>query len=324
MSTIISTEEVSFSYVSEEEAPSSERRKVLDRIDLAVEKGSAIVILGENGSGKSTLAKCFNALLLPVEGRVLVNGMDTAEEQHLWDIRGTVGMVFQNPDNQIVSTIVEEDVAFGPENIGVPPEEIRKRVDRALKAVGLYELRERSSHELSGGQKQREAIAGVLAMQPECVVFDESTAMLDPQGRKDVLAIIENLRKQGITTILITHFMEEALRADRILILQKGQIIGDGTPEQVFADEKKIRRAGLEIPHALSIRNLLRQNGLEIPDAVTDMEKLADYLAAMKGGTVPAEDAGEEAVLHTAGLNEVGTRGDREEIRGTEETGAGE
>ncbi len=288
MNTIIKTEALGFSYGSEEESGSRNSTgggKVLDHIDLDIEKGSMVVILGENGSGKSTLAKCFNALLVPSEGRVLVNGRDTAEESFVWEIRSTVGMVFQNPDNQIVSSIVEEDVAFGPENLGVPTEQIRERVDEALKAVGLYELRERSSYNLSGGQKQREAIAGVLAMQPECVVFDESTAMLDPQGRKDVLLILEALHLKGITTILITHFMEEALHADRILVLKKGRLIGDDAPERIFADEKMIREAGLEVPHPLRIRNLLRENGIEIPDFVTDMESLADYLVSMKGGS---------------------------------------
>ena len=235
MNTIIRAEEVSFTYGLDEEQGESQGKMVLDGIGLEIEKGSSLAVLGVNGSGKSTLAKCLNALLIPSEGRVLVKGMDTSEEEHVWEIRSTVGMVFQNPDNQIVSTIVEEDVAFGPENLGVPPEEIRKRVDRALEAVGLYELRNRFSHDLSGGQKQREAIAGVLAMEPECVIFDESTAMLDPQGRKDVLAMSGGLRSRGITTILITHFMEEAARADRILILKKGKIIADGSPEAVFS-----------------------------------------------------------------------------------------
>ena len=284
MNTIIRAEEVSFTYGLDEEQGESQGKMVLDGIGLEIEKGSSLAVLGVNGSGKSTLAKCLNALLIPSEGRVLVKGMDTAEEEHVWEIRSTVGMVFQNPDNQIVSTIVEEDVAFGPENLGVPPEEIRKRVDRALEAVGLYELRNRFSHDLSGGQKQREAIAGVLAMEPECVIFDESTAMLDPQGRKDVLAIIGGLRSRGITTILITHFMEEAARADRILILKKGKIIADGSPEAVFSREKEIRSAGLELPHAVRIRNLLREKGLEIPDQVTDMESLADYLSESRQG----------------------------------------
>ena len=290
MNTIIRAEGVVFSYENGEASAPPGRETVLNRIDLTIEKGSAVAILGENGSGKSTLAKCFNALLVPSEGRVLVNGMDTTEERLLWDIRGTVGMVFQNPDNQIVSSIVEEDVAFGPENLGVPPEEIRTRVDRALKAVGLYELRERSSYDLSGGQKQREAIAGVLAMQPECVIFDESTAMLDPQGRKDILSIIGELKTAGITTILITHFMEEAFCADRVIILQKGRVVEDGTPEQVFADEKKVRETGLELPRALRIRHLLRQNGVEIPDSVTSLEQLADCLFKMHPSAAKAAE----------------------------------
>ena len=278
MNTIIRTEALSFIYGDAEGQDDQQKEKVLDGIDLEIERGSFLAVLGVNGSGKSTLARCLNALLVPSGGKVLVNGMDTAEDQQVRDIRSVVGMVFQNPDNQIVSSIVEEDVAFGPENLGVPPEEIRQRVDRALKAVGLYELRMRSSYDLSGGQKQREAIAGVLAMEPDCVIFDESTAMLDPQGRKDVLAIIGKLRGSGITTILITHFMEEAVYADRILIMEKGKIIADGSPAEVFSREQELLSAGLELPHAVRIRNLLREKGLEIPDQVTDMESLADFL----------------------------------------------
>ncbi len=278
MNTIIRTEALSFIYGDAEGQDDQQKEKVLDGIDLEIERGSFLAVLGVNGSGKSTLARCLNALLVPSGGKVLVNGMDTAEDQYVRDIRSVVGMVFQNPDNQIVSSIVEEDVAFGPENLGVPPEEIRQRVDRALKAVGLYELRMRSSYDLSGGQKQREAIAGVLAMEPDCVIFDESTAMLDPQGRKDVLAIIGKLRGSGITTILITHFMEEAVYADRILIMEKGKIIADGSPAEVFSREQELLSAGLELPHAVRIRNLLREKGLEIPDQVTDMESLADFL----------------------------------------------
>ena len=297
---MIRTESLSFSYKDGDNTGSSVKEQVLDHIDLTIEKGSAMVILGENGSGKSTLAKCFNALLQPVEGRVLVKGMDTSEEQHLWDIRSSVGMVFQNPESQIVSSIVEEDVAFGPENLGVPPEQLRERVDHALKSVGLYELRERSSHELSGGQKQREAIAGVLAMQPECIVFDEATAMLDPQGRNDVLSIMKDLHMAGITTIHITHFMEEALQADRVIVLQNGRVIGDGTPETVFADEEMIRSAGLEMPHSLTIRRLLRKQGIQIPDSVMDLEQLADYLTEMKAG-LSAAVSEEESSERTGG-----------------------
>ena len=287
---MISSEALSFSYEKTEDTQGKERADVLKEISMSVRKGSFVVILGQNGSGKSTLAKCFNALLLPVEGRVKVNGMDTLDEKNLWDIRSTVGMVFQNPDNQIVSSIVEEDVAFGPENLGVPSGEIRRRVDRALKAVGLYELRARSSHNLSGGQKQRQAIAGVLAMQPECIIFDEATAMLDPQGRKDVLEIIGELRKQGITIILITHFMEESVRADRVIVMNEGKIIQDGTPEEVFSSEQNIRSAGLELPHVVRIRNMLIDNGLELSAHIMDMEGLADALIQEKQRNSSAPD----------------------------------
>ena len=298
MSTIISTEKLDFVYGWEEgnETPASD--KVLNQIDLTIEQGSSVVILGQNGSGKSTLAKCLNALLTPSGGKVMVKGMDTSSEENIWEIRSTVGMVFQNPDNQIVSSIVEEDVAFGPENLGFPPETIRLRVDQALQAVGLYDMRGRSTYNLSGGQKQRVAIAGVLAMKPACVIFDESTAMLDPQGRKDVLSIMEKLHEEGITTIFITHFMEEAIRADRVIIMKDGKILKDDVPEAVFAEERTVRLAGLEFPPAVRIRNLLRKEGLRIPDRVIDMQDLAEYLVDLKlsggsddaGGGIPHEN----------------------------------
>ena len=282
MNTVIRAEGLSFVYGWEKDREHPVSEKVLDQVDLAIEEGQSIVILGENGSGKSTLARCLNALLCPTGGRVLVRGMDTAEEQNLYAIRSTVGIVFQNPDNQIVSSIVEEDVAFGPENLGIPTEEIRLRVDRALKDVGLYEMRGRSTYQLSGGQKQRIAIAGVLAMRPACMIFDESTAMLDPRGRKDVLNIMEQLRAERMTTILITHFMEEAVRADRVLIMKKGKIIADEPPEKIFSREELVREAGLELPPAIRIRNLLRRNGVPVPDRILGMEALADWLCARK------------------------------------------
>ena len=211
-------------------------------------------VTSENGSGETPLAKCLNGLLLPTSGDVLVDGMNTRDDNRLWDIRSRVGMVFQNPDNQIVSSIVEDDVAFGPENLGIPPAEIRRRVDDALRQVGMYEHRLKGAHMLSGGQKQRVAIAGAIAMRPECIVFDEPTAMLDPMGREAVLRMILDLNAEGITTILITHFMNEAARADRMIVMQKGKLLADGSPSDIFSDLEMIKRAGLELPPVIELR----------------------------------------------------------------------
>ena len=245
----------------------------LDGVSLDIEKGSFVAIVGMNGSGKSTLAKCFNGLLAPTAGRVTVAGFDTAEEEHIWDIRSRVAMVFQNPDNQIVSSIVEDDVAFGPENLGIEPKEIRRRVDEALKRVGMYERRNKGAHMLSGGQKQRLAIAGALAMRPECIVFDEPTAMLDPKGRARVMEIIRDLNAEGITCILITHFMSEAEQADRVIVLKSGKILCDRTPDALFSDREMIERAGLEMPPAIEIRD---KAGL--PESLTTAEQIAEYV----------------------------------------------
>ena len=246
----------------------------LDGISLDIDKGSFVAVVGMNGSGKSTLAKCFNGLLVPSAGRVIVGGFDTAEEAHIWDVRCRVGMVFQNPDNQIVSSIVEDDVAFGPENLGIEPKEIRRRVDDALKRVGMYELRDKGAHMLSGGQKQRIAIAGAIAMRPECIVFDEPTAMLDPKGRASVMSIIRDLNAEGITCILITHFMSEAEQADRVIVLKNGKVLCDRTPEELFSDKEMIERAGLEMPPAIEIRD---KAGL--PEHLTTADDIADYIA---------------------------------------------
>ena len=246
----------------------------LDGVSLDIEKGSFVAVVGMNGSGKSTLGKCLNGLLVPSAGRVIVDGFDTASEEHIWDIRSRVGMVFQNPDNQIVSSIVEDDVAFGPENLGVDPKEIRRRVDEALKKVGMYELRDKGAHMLSGGQKQRVAIAGAIAMRPECIVFDEPTAMLDPKGRASVMSIIRELNAGGITCVLITHFMSEAEQADRVIVLKKGKVLCDRTPAKLFADREMIERAGLEMPPAIDIRD---KAGL--PEQLTTAEGIADYIA---------------------------------------------
>ena len=247
--------------------------RALNGISLDIEKGSFTAIAGMNGSGKSTLAKCLNGLLIPTSGEVIVSGFDTKDSDHIWDIRGRVGMVFQNPDNQIVSSIVEDDVAFGPENLGVEPSEIRKRVDDALKRVGMYELKDKGAHMLSGGQKQRVAIAGAIAMKPECIVFDEPTAMLDPKGRDSVMQIIRELNSEGITCILITHFMDEAEQADRVIVLKQGEVLCDRTPSELFSDREMIEKAGLEMPPPIDLRD---RAGL--PEDIVTVAAMADHL----------------------------------------------
>ena len=267
---IISAQDVRFSYVTAEGVAPI----VLGGVSLDIEEGSFVAVLGHNGSGKSTLAKHMNAILLPSGGKVYVDGIDTVDEDRLLDIRRTVGMVFQNPDNQIVANVVEEDVAFAPENLGVPSDEIRRRVDDALKAVGMYEYREHAPHLLSGGQKQRIAIAGVIAMQPRCIVLDEPTAMLDPIGRADVLRTIKTLnRERGVTVVLITHHMDEAAQADRLVVMAKGKVIADGTPKEVFQDVEGLKAVGLTVPDTTELLWQLRQDGLDLPlDALSDEE----------------------------------------------------
>ena len=259
---IIKTEHLEFHYTDAEGVTPI----VLDGVDLEIRQGSFVAVLGHNGSGKSTLAKHLNAVLLPTGGKVYVLGMDTADERHLLDIRRTVGMVFQNPDNQIVANVVEEDVAFAPENLGVPSDEIRRRVDDALKAVGMYEYREHAPHLLSGGQKQRVAIAGVIAMEPACIVLDEATAMLDPAGRREVLSAIRTLnRERGITVVLITHHMDEALDADRLIVMNDGRLTMDGAPAEVFAQVETLRGMGLAAPDTVELLYALRQSGMDVP-----------------------------------------------------------
>lgn len=248
--------------------------QVFQGLDLTIEQGSFVAVLGHNGCGKSTLAKHFNAILLPLGGSVSVYGMNTLDENLLLAIRQNVGMVFQNPDNQIVSNVVEEDAAFGPENLGVPSEEIRTRVDDALKAVGMYEYRKHAPHLLSGGQKQRIAIAGVIAMQPQCIVLDEPTAMLDPRGRQEVLSTIQKLnREAGITVVLITHHMDEAALADRVVAMAEGKIVADGTPQAVFSQVELLERVGLNVPETTQLLYLLRQEGFDVPlDALSTQQ----------------------------------------------------
>ena len=268
---IIETKDLRFSYSDAEEGVNP---IVLDGVTLSIEEGTFVAVLGHNGSGKSTLAKHLNAILLPSGGAVYVSGMDTADENLRLEIRRTVGMVFQNPDNQIVANVVEEDVAFAPENLGVPSDEIRQRVDNALKAVGLYQFREHAPHLLSGGQKQRIAIAGVIAMQPPCIVLDEPTAMLDPIGRADVLRTIKELnRSSGVTVVLITHHMDEAAQADRLVVMTKGKVIADGAPKEVFQDVEGLKAVGLTVPHTTELLWQLRQEGFDVPlDALSDEE----------------------------------------------------
>lgn len=271
--TFIKFDNVSFAYDSEEEQPI----RAVNDFSLTVPEGQFMVILGHNGCGKSTVAKLVNGILVPTKGKVTVAGMDTADEDKTVDIRRNVGMVFQNPDNQIVATIVEDDVAFGPENLGVEPSEIRKAVDAALKAVGMYEFRKREPHRLSGGQKQRVAIAGVIAMNTKCIVMDEPTAMLDPQGRKEVIDTVMKLNKEfGITVILITHFMDEAVKADRVVVMDDGCIALDSTPKQVFRNVEKIKALGLDVPQATELVYRLRKRGMKLPDDILDENECAE------------------------------------------------
>ena len=280
--TIIKTEELAFSYPTEEgQAPLA----ALNGVSLEIERGSFVAVLGHNGSGKSTLAKHMNAVLLPAGGTVWVDGMDTCDEQYLLEIRRRVGMVFQNPDNQIVANVVEEDVAFGPENLGVPTEEIRRRVDAALKAVGMEEFVLQAPHHLSGGQKQRIAIAGIIAMEPACIVLDESTAMLDPSGRRVVLDTVRRLnREKGITVVLITHHMDEAAMADRIIVMDGGQSVMDGTPKEILPRMTELRAIGLDVPHTVELLYGLREDGFDVPVDALSVEECADAIVtALKG-----------------------------------------
>ncbi len=281
MSEIIKTENLTFAYPAEEgQTP----RNALDRVDLSIEKGSFVVVLGHNGSGKSTLAKHMNAVLLPGGGKVYVDNMDTVNEDLLIEIRRRVGMVFQNPDNQIVANVVEEDVAFGPENLGVPTDEIRRRVDAALKAVGMEDFVLHAPHHLSGGQKQRVAIAGVIAMEPACIVLDESTAMLDPCGRREVLDTVRRLnREKGITIVLITHHMDEAAMADRVVVMDDGHVVMDGAPREVLTRKEELEAIGLAVPHTVELLHGLRADGFHVPlDALSVDECAAAIRAALQ------------------------------------------
>lgn len=275
MDNIIELKKVVFDYTDENDLPVS----VLDEISLSIERGSFTAVLGHNGSGKSTMAKLLNGLNKPSSGTVTVNGMDTADEKHEFEVRKTVGLVFQNPDNQIVASIVEEDVAFGPENLGVEPKEIRNRVDEALKSVGMYEYRTHAPFKLSGGQKQRIAIAGILAMQPKCIVLDEPTAMLDPRGRSEVIETIQRLnREKGMTIVLITHYMDEAALADRVVVMDGGKVILDGTPMEVFGHVTELKSVGLDVPQPTELVTLLKADGVDIDTDVLDVDQCVEAL----------------------------------------------
>ena len=275
---IIKTEQLTFRYTTEEGVAPT----VLDELSLSIQPGTFVAVLGHNGSGKSTLAKHFNAILLPSGGKVYVGGVDTADENRLLDVRRQVGMVFQNPDNQIVASVVEDDVAFGPENLGVPPEEIRERVDAALKAVGMTEFIHHAPHLLSGGQKQRVAIAGVLAMRPKCVVLDEPTAMLDPVGRREVMSTILELKEKfGITLVLITHHMDEAAQADRLVVMHDGRIVADGRPAEVFQNVDGLRALGLEVPETVALMHELRKHGVDAALDTLGVDSCAEALSRL-------------------------------------------
>ena len=280
---MIKTDKLVFEYAKrDEEGNIIGKSRAIDEVSLDIEPGQFIAILGHNGSGKSTLAKHMNALLVPSDGTMWVDGMDTKEEEHLWDVRQSAGMVFQNPDNQIIGTVVEEDVGFGPENLGVPTEEIWQRVEESLKAVGMIEYRHHSPNKLSGGQKQRVAIAGVMAMRPKCIVLDEPTAMLDPNGRKEVLRSVMELRKrEHITVILITHYMEEVVDADHVFVMDHGHVVMQGTPREIFSQVDTLKHYRLDVPQVTILADELRKRGLDIPAGVLKKEELVEILCRL-------------------------------------------
>lgn len=280
---IVKAAKLVYEYIRRDEEENIEEvNRAIDGVDVDIKKGDFVAVLGHNGSGKSTLAKHVNGLLLPTEGTVWVGDMDTRDEEHIWDVRKTAGMVFQNPDNQIIGNIVEEDVGFGPENIGVPTEEIWKRVEASLKAVGMTAYRLQSPNKLSGGQKQRVAIAGVMAMKPECIILDEPTAMLDPNGRREVIRTIHELnRTEGITVLLITHYMEEAIEADRIIVMDDGRIVMDGQPREIFSRVKELKSHGLDVPQVTELAWELKEAGMPLTDGILSREELVEQLVPL-------------------------------------------
>ncbi|MBD5513790.1 MAG: energy-coupling factor transporter ATPase [Lachnospiraceae bacterium] len=277
---IIKTDKLVFEYIRRDEEGNVEGiTRAVDEVDLDVKQGDFVAILGHNGSGKSTLAKHINAILYPTEGAVWVDGMDTRDEKDLWNIRQEAGMVFQNPDNQIIGQVVEEDVGFGPENMGVPTEEIWARVEESLKAVGMYAYRKFSPNKLSGGQKQRVSIAGVIAMHPKCIILDEPTAMLDPNGRKEVVRAVRGLNDvEGITVVLITHYMEEIIHADKVFVMDKGKVAMEGTPREIFSQVERLKELRLDVPQVTLLAYELQQRGVELPDRILTVEELTQHL----------------------------------------------
>lgn len=281
---MIKVKDLTFEYIRRDEDGNVESiNRAIDNVNLEVKKGDFIAVLGANGSGKSTLAKHINAILYPTQGSVWVNGLNTSEEKNLWDIRQSAGMVFQNPDNQIIATVVEEDVGFGPENLGVPTEEIWKRVEKSLEAVGMLEFRSLSPNKLSGGQKQRVAIAGIMAMKPECIVLDEPTAMLDPNGRKEVIATVQELNKtENVTVILITHHMDEVIYADKVFVMERGRVVMEGTPREIFSRVEEIKKYRLDVPQVTELAYELSKAGVNLPAGVLTVEELVQSLEAVK------------------------------------------
>lgn len=284
MERMVQTEDLIFEYAKrDEEGNVVGAYRAIDQVNLEVEEGQFIAILGHNGSGKSTLAKHINAILVPTEGTVWVDGRNTSDGKELWNVRQTAGMVFQNPDNQIIGTVVEEDVGFGPENLGVPTDDIWKRVEESLKAVGMLSYRHHSPNKLSGGQKQRVAIAGVIAMRPKCIVLDEPTAMLDPNGRKEVLRTVEELRKQEkVTVILITHYMEEVIDADRVFVMDHGHVVMEGTPREIFSQIDMLKRYRLDVPQVTILADELKKRGLDIPAGILRKEELVEAICRLR------------------------------------------
>ena len=293
---IVKATKLIFEYVKRDEQENIEEvKRAIDNMDVDIKKGDFVAILGHNGSGKSTFAKQINGILMPTGGTVLVSGMDTRDEDHIWDIRKTAGMVFQNPDNQIIGNVVEEDVGFGPENLGVPTDEIWKRVDESLEAVGMTAYRLQSPNKLSGGQKQRVAIAGVMAMKPQCIILDEPTAMLDPNGRREVIRTVRQLNEsQGVTVLLITHYMVEATWADRIIVMDDGKIVMDGKPREIFSRVRELKECGLDVPQATELAFELKEAGMPLPDGILSREELAEELERILEPSARTQGSGKE------------------------------
>lgn len=277
---IIKTSKLIFDYIRRDEEENIEEvNRAIDDVSIEIKEGEFVAVLGHNGSGKSTFAKQLDAILLPTDGTVWIQGLDTSKEENLWEVRKKTGMVFQNPDNQIIGNIVEEDVGFGPENMGIPTDEIWKRVDESLEAVGMTAYRMKSPNKLSGGQKQRVAIAGVMAMRPQCIVLDEPTAMLDPNGRQEVVKTVHELKRQeGITVVLITHYMEEVIHADRVIVMDDGRVVMDGTPREIFSRVEELKSYRLDVPQVTELAYELQKNGVDLPDGILTLEELMKYL----------------------------------------------